>query len=331
MLGKILETLYTKVFINIIVNDSNSVVYVEVLSKDEAVSNEEKSFKTNSLDEHMQEYIERWVSESPYHYITFLDNTKEQGALPSCANASKYVDTKPLNLKCVNKSWAYYSSKDGIKDIKYNYKKVGLDFIFSPFVILSKFFQDKIDSTLGIFALLQESSITLCVFNNSQLLYAEYMSMDLNELVDEDLLLDSMEDEIALDLDGIDLDEVNPVDDISLSDFSDISDIEDLDSGIDLEEFSEGEDVVEEEEKEDEDIEFNEDYNRFILIQDSVNKFYHDDKYESEFIEHIYIADAVGVSSDMKKYLEEEMFLSVVVRKIALDHELCELAKAELS
>ncbi|MDD3059526.1 MAG: hypothetical protein PHW94_01110 [Sulfurimonas sp.] len=48
-------------------------------------------------------------------------------------------------------------------------------------------------------------------------------------------------------------------------------------------------------------------------------------------MESVYIADGCGVSQDLKRYLEEEMFLSVYVRKIDLAKQVCELAKAELN
>ena len=70
---------------------------------------------------------------------------------------------------------------------------------------------------------------------------------------------------------------------------------------------------------------------RFLLIQSAVNKFYKDDRFKSEFVEAVYIADGVGISKDLKKYLEEEMFLSVYVRHINLAHELCNTAKLELA
>jgi len=44
----------------------------------------------------------------------------------------------------------------------------------------------------------------------------------------------------------------------------------------------------------------------------------------------MYIADGVGVTNDLKKYLEEEMFLNVYVRRAEIDAEVCELTKKEL-
>jgi len=332
MLSKILETLYTKVFINIIVGDTKSIVYVEVFSKGEVTSSNSEIFKTNVFNADMHTYLKSFISQSPYHYISILDKSINQGAIPTCSETKKYIDTSSVNSICVNKKWTYFTSQSDIKDLKYEYQSVGVDFIFSPFFILSKFFKDKVENTLSIFALVEEKNISLSIFNHGTLLYSEYLHMQ-NSMLDDNLMMDNIldddEDEVALDLDSIDLDEIDADEDItSLDDFSDI---EDLDNDVDIEEFSEAQEIVKKEDEKEVSVDdLNDDYNKFIMIQDSINNFYHDEKYDSEFVESIFIADSIGVSADLKKYLEEEMFLNVIVRKIALEEELSNMAKAEI-
>ena len=333
MIGKILETLYTKVFINIIVGESKSIVFVEVVSKGEVVKSESESFKTNILSSEMHVYLKASIAKSPYHYISILDKSINQGAIPTCSNIKDYVDTKGLNSICIDKNWTFYTRQEDIKDLKYEYQNIGLDLIFSPFSILAKFFKDKIELNLSIFALIEENNISLSVFNQGKLLYAEYLHIK-TQNQDETLMMDSIlddddDDDMDLDLDDIDLDDMDADDDItSLDDFADI---EDLNADVDIEEFSEAQDIVRTHEEQEVNIEdINDDYTKFIMIQDSINRFYHDEKYNSEFLESIYIADSIGLSTDLKKYLEEEMFLNVVVRKIALEEELSDMAKAEI-
>jgi len=332
MLSKILETLYTKVFINIIIGYTKSIVYTEVVSKGVVVSSDTKEFKTGTLNNEMHEHLKSCISQSPYHYITILDKSVNQGALPTCRDVKNYIDISTLHTVCVDNDWTFYTSQESIKDLKYEYQSVGVDLIFSPFPILVTFFKDKIDTSLSIFALVEEKNISLCVFNNGKLLYAEYLHIK-NMKSDDNLMMDTIleddEDEIALDLDDIDLDDIDADDDItSLEDFGDI---EDLSNDLDIEEFSEAQEIVnKEDEKEVSAEDFNDDYNKFLMIQDSIHNFYQDEKYDSEFVEHIYIADSIGVSLDLKKYLEEEMFLTVVVRKIELGEKLSTMAKVEI-
>ena len=342
MISRFLEVLYTKVFINIVVGNSRTVVYIEACSKDKVLKITNKVFDTVSMNSKMYEFIKLNAKESPFYYISVLDRSSQQGAVPTCSNSeiSKYCDTASIKYKCYSKSWAYYTSEYDLEATKHEYRSTGVDFIFSPFVLMANFFKDKINTTLAMFVLLEENYISFSVFDNSKLLYAEYLDMQHKDEEDAlmiDSSLDDDEDEMLLGLDntgGIDLEEIEIDDDNSI-DFNDFGDIEDLDSGDTIDEFSEEHDIEEIINKEkDSDISssgFNEDYQRFSLIQSSLNTFYRDSKYDSKFVETIYIADGVGISSDLKNYLEEEMFLSVYIRKIDIALALCDIAKAEVN
>ena len=333
MIAKFLETLYTKVFINIIVENLQTVVYIEVCSKDDVIDSIHKNFDTTSINADMYEYVNAYSKESPFCYVSVLDNSPLQGAIPTAISSemNKYADMNSVKYIALNE-WTVYTPEYDINTIKHEYRSIGVDFIFSPFLIMSKFFEDKIDSTLSMFVLIEDNYLSMSVYDNSKLLYARYLDME--HYKDDDLLMETSldEDDISLEVDGIDLNEIDIDDEIeSLDDFANI---EDLDESSDIDEFSEIQEIEEIIHKDEEhDISsdgFNEDYQRFLLIQSSLSSFYKDDKYQSQFIESVYIADGIGISSDLKGYLEEEMFLSVYVRKIDLGSAVCEMAKAEL-
>ncbi len=335
MFSKFLESLYLKVFVNIVVKNSSTDVYIELCSKNGIIDNIENSFTTTKLNEQMVRFISSYTKESPFYYISILDTSPSQGALPTCSKNKLplYYDISASEYKCHDSKWTFYTSKTDLYEIERKYKKIGIDFVFSPFSILNNFFKDKVDSHLAMYILVQESFLSLAIFDNSKLLFAQHL--DLESIPEgETLLIDEESDLLDLE-DGIDLEDIDVVqsnEDI----LDDFGDIEDLDSLEEIEEFSENKDIEEEfyqdsEEgaKEREDS-FNEDYQRFTLIQSSLNHFYKDDKYESQFIENVYIADGVGVSSDLKRYLEEEMFLNVYVRHLELGVEVSQLAQMEL-
>lgn len=331
MISKLLESLYTKVFINIVVESLQTVVYVEVCSNKRVEQSVHKSFETIAMNSKMHEFISAYCKVSPFFYISVLDKSSLQGAVPTCiANEmARYCDINSSEYKCYSKEWAFYTSEYDLEATKHDYRSIGIDFVFSPFALLANFFKDKIDNTLSIFVLLESNSLSFTIFENSKLLYAEHLSMKVNK-DSEDVLIDThlyAEDEIV---DGIDLEEITIEDDSS--GFDDFTNIEDLDDGSSIDEFS---DNVETQElnRVDEstsDSGFNEDYQRYTLIQRALSTFYKDPKYKSQFIETIYIADGVGASGDLKNYLEEEIFLSVFVRKIDLGGALCDMAKAEI-
>jgi len=339
MLSKLFESLYLKVFVNIIVTRSHTIVYIETSNKKGILEHVEEIFKTTTINDKMKMFIDSYTQESPFNYISFLDKSEFQGAAPTCSNKelSKFFDVSSSKYLCYLNKWAYYTLNSDLQLLKKEYSTIGVDFIFSPFTILAKFFKDKIGKTSAMYILIEDGRISLGVFDNSQLLYADYMLLKQNEVIDDLLEDDTSSDYEVLDFDGgIDLDNLDT--DIDMGELDDFGDIEDLDTFDDMEDFSEIKDQhVEEVITEDNslltmsDTEiFGEDYERFLLIQSSVNHFYKDDKFESIFIERVFIADSIDGGADLKKYLEEEMFLNVVVRRIELTAELCELARSEL-
>lgn len=340
---KFLESLYSKVFVNIVVTELESHVYIEVCPKKDVIQSYEKKFVTLNFNAEMIEFIDSYIKDTPFYYIAVLDNSLSQGAIPSCSKDKRalYKDLSACEFKCQNSMWMYYTAKADIYEIEKRYEKRGVDFIFSPFSVLSRFFKDKIELSIAAFLLIQEESIVFTVFENSELLYGEYINMmnfeeepqEVEALEEE---LEELEDiDLNDDEEGIDLDDMSALDEMdSLDDFGDIEDLEDMEE---IDEFSQTEDVEEEFYEEPEDVpsqesddSFSQDFQRFSLVQKAINTFYHDDKYQSKFIENVYIADSVGITAEFKRYFEEEMFMNVYVRQILISSEVAELARLEV-
>ena len=335
MLSRFFESLYHKVFVNIVVLRSKTIVLIETVGNNGIMENIEESFNTTGLDDNMYNFISSYTNESPFYYVSLLDKTLSQGASPTCEKAQmdNYFDRSLSQYTCYHNRWVYYTSKVDIHSLQKEYSRVGVDFIFSPFVVLSQFFKDKIDTNMAMFILVEDTFVTLCIFDNSELLYAKHLDMEHYKGDDELLMEDQESNEIELDL-AIDGD-MN-LEEIDADELDNLGDIEDLDSLDDLDEFSDAKDIEEELQENLEEMpvhevdSFNEDYQRFLLIQGALNDFYKNDKHASQFIETVYIADGVGISGDLKRYLEEEMFLNVYIRNMDINVEICELAKAEL-
>jgi len=339
--GKLKTFLYTQVYINILVNIKKTTIYVEELHFDGKSQIFEKIFDTSENDK-INGYISQMAKKTPLHYISLLDTSLEQGATPTCSSQdmTQFCDLGASKHVCYSKQWGYYTSKLDVLEYQKRYAKVGLDYIFSPFLLLNNFFKDKIDEDLSLFILVQNDFLSLCVFNHSALLFAKHLDMDNQNEFQDDLLMEEHSDDEDLSLDdvGINLEDVNVIDDIdSLDDFDDIEDLatfDEMDEVDEMDEFSEDdsqevEDVTVTQPPLDEENGFGEDYHRFSLIQSAIKDFYLDEKFESDFVQKVYIANAVRMSNELKKFLEEEMYLSVIVRKINLGTELCEAAKAE--
>lgn len=293
------ESFYLKVLVNIVIANSKTIVYVETLNKKGVVHADEVAFDTKYLSVQMHEYILSFTKESPFFYISILDTSKTQGAIPTCSKhqVSSFYDLSSSEYKCFDKKWSYYTSKSDIYEIEKVYEKIGVDFIFSPFLVLSNFFKDKIKTHMAMFILVEEESLCLSVFKDSELLYAEYLDtsleLDTNELIiqDTDLSDIDLDEEDSIDLDDIDLDDIDSIDNID--ELDDFGDIEDLDSIEEIDEFNDTKDIEEELSEYNDQENFpvtdsddlNEDYQRFVMIQSSINNFYKDEKFESQFID----------------------------------------------
>ncbi len=338
VLSKIFEALYVKVLVNIIIQKTKTLIYIEVYGRKGVVEHIHNEFDTPTPSQQMIDFITSYTKETPYFYISYLDPSNTQGVVPTC-NKNKlayYKDISSCEYLCFNNSWTFYTSKSELYELEKEQGLLGVDFVFSPFVVLANFFQDKISSHISLYVLILEDSIVLSVFEDSMLLYGEHLVVKITD--DEDTFShvddeDITEIEDALD-ENIDLEDIDVDDNIeSLEDFGDI---EDLDSLEDIEDFSDNRDIEEELQEGDMDLKegdkehFNQDYSRFTLIEESVAHYYKDDRYESKFLENIYIADSVGVSYDLKKLLEEEMFFNVYIRRIDIGVEVSEIAKKEL-
>ncbi|QFR43849.1 hypothetical protein CVO_01620 [Sulfurimonas sp. CVO] len=318
MITRFLEGLYKKIIINIIVKDSQTVVSIAVFSKKDILHNTHKTFDTTTINAQMYEFITEYAKKSPFCYISVLDKSSLQGAVPACKSSEidKYYDVNLIEYRCFSKDWAFYTSKQEIEAIKQRYKNIGVDFIFSSFAIIANFFKDKIDTSSAMFVLIEENFISFSIFNNSKLLYAEYLKMPQKENFinssDEDRLLNSL-----LGINEINMQKINKENSSTISD-----DLDEIDFINEVSKVLENDTIVNRS---------SEEYQRFLLIQNSLNTFYKDPKYKSQFIETIYIADSVGLGDEFKRYLEDEMFLNTTITKIDLSAALLDMAKAEIN
>jgi len=355
LLSKLFHVLYDTIIITIIKKPHKIYIYTEFFHKEKIKKSYEKEFILNDSYKPylLKNYLKDFFNESPYCYISLLDTSSEQGAIPTCKKQEMEIFQNLVTSKyiCIDNKWACYTSKPELeKQIKLINDEMRVDFVFSPFLILSHFFTDKISGSIALYAFLQEESVTVAVFQNSQLLFGEYI--DLNTLVEDELLLDNINEnektEEAIDIDAIDLDDIDIDDDFGdLDSFDDeIADLDTLDdiNSLESEETLEQQldDNLEELNNEDNQIESadqNEekkeekltmDFQFFSIIQKALGYYYHSDQYKSDFVENIYVADGAGVTREFKKYIEDEMFLNVYIRTIEVELELIGLTKKEL-
>lgn len=328
-----LERLFQKIFVSIVpVVDGHEVLTV-ALKKKKVIYKDKRHFEGSEPSNAMNRYIQEVIDPSPFYYISTIITQSHQGAHVGCAKNGKtqHNDDTKVSEVCRNKSWTLYASLDDLHELMYEYRTVGLDFIFSPFSILEHTFADKMTDTFALYAFSMPGLFSVGIFQGNKLEYAHHYShkkspaqedvtqaasaMDFTSHVDED------EDE-AEGL--IHLDDIEGLEDLDIiDDLDSLSDIDDLNELEEVQEFSEDMPTNEEKRLGREsfmikgDIDSSaEDYQRFNYIQKALQQFYSMEECHNRFVETVCIADSEGKSEELKRYLEEELFLNVLIRKV---------------
>lgn len=348
--------MYDIAIINIVKTSESLHVYIEMLNRKKIKGGTEKTFLFNDSysNDLVKQFIEPFIADTPYYYIALLDYSSEQGAVPTCdkKEISVYKDLSDSQYLCVDSKWLCYTLKADLQIQQQLFGKIGIDFIFSPFLVLYNFFADKIKNETSLYVFIQKDSLTIAIFKEGELLFGDYVDLSLQmqtqeeldfhshteEETERDSDFDTKEletDEHIIDLDDdLELDDLNDVDSLddledlnSLDDFDEINAEDQLENNLEEIEHKEDEELIEESEA----IEkSSQDFIYFSIIQDSLSHFYKEERYKSEFVQNAFIADSVKTSSSFKRYLEEELFLNAYIRNIEPELEVCHLAKREL-
>ncbi|MDD5051925.1 MAG: hypothetical protein PHO27_04220 [Sulfuricurvum sp.] len=337
--------LYRKIFIAIVVHENIYDINIVAKKKNKEIYKKHHHFEGDKALHDTFSAIQNYIDESPLHYIAILNSDPNQGALSGCSlhDINEIEELSGAKTLCRNQKWMLYTSIRELERLKKHYAPIGLDYIFSPFSIIEYFFQDKISTGFALYALAQNDAFSIAFFDEGNLEYAHHYVIGNKEadILKEDVSSSiefsvGTEDEVEK---GIVLDELEYSDDLDIIDeLDDLSDdIEDLDALDEISEFHEDEPTPQEQKSNEslisevkESIDRNNnDFYRFELIQKTLSEFYAGAHCRDRFVETIYIADAYGSSSELKRYLEEELFLSVLIRRIDLGNELLTLAMIE--
>ena len=340
-----LKRFYQKIFIAILREEDAHEVTVIGIKNKELLYKEHKRFDGGDPSNPFFAYIQKFIELSPLHYIALLNPEPNQGAMEGCTlhDIDEEGEGGGAKMLCRNKKWMLYASLRELENSQKRYRRVGLDFIFSPFSVIEHFFSDKIGGDFALYALAQKDALSLAFFDKGRLEYAHHFSMSLPVATEEDantvsFSFDSIHEDEEEERGGIRLDDIESLDDLDIiDDLDDLSDIADLDALEEIAEFSEDTPTFEEQrgrdshgkELKEQMDRFNDDYRQFELIQKTLSRFYGGEHCRGRFVETVYIADAYGSGSDLKRYLEEELFLNVIIRKLDLADEVLALSQIE--
>ncbi len=310
-------------YIGVIVHEDSCFVKVKRVKNDTTVLEEEKRFEIASkekLTKEVIDYLNHLQEEIEQTYVALFLNSYGQGVVPLCereAYEKFHIEYEHVKSICVGQKYSIYASNIDIKWAERLFEKVGLDFLFSPFLMVDNLRKKgaRKDGVV-LYMLSSRNSITIMIFEREELLYGTFI----NIAKEEDLLNTDFSEDIEEDdelLDEIDLD-------MELEESDVISDI--LEAGG-----TETKSSVLEEEPTIKLKLFGQDLRLVKYFDASLREFYENDLYKSNFVTYVQIFDSTDMNSDIITYLKEQLLVDIDVKKIDIEDELIALIMQEVA
>jgi hypothetical protein len=344
----VLQKKFPNLFVAIVFHETECALRCKVLQNGAVQKTFTKAFPLSSpleaLDQSLENYLMSLQDEYQFVYIAYLLDTLGQGAIEGTASDSfqkHNVDLQNVHHISMPAHWSAYASHIEIKWAKNLFSEVGLDFIFSPFLVLSDLIvSQKLKNKPTCYLLNCNTFFIMAIFKESQLLFGAFFktqsevsfthSTDVNDWENE-----QQEEQIAsaeelpelMEEESEDLEELG-----ELEDLDDIEEFRSADSFSDIDDktigYFKGMDSVKEE-----DISlalYGRDLMVYKYLKSSLEEYYHNPLYKSEFIEEIIIFDGYEISSDLIHQLEDELMMDVEIHKVDVNDRMCDLAIQEV-
>jgi len=321
---KTIKKRLTNQFVGVLVYENTCIVKIRKVKNGQVLSDEEKEFDLHtkeSLTKDIVLYLQTLQEEIEQTYISLFLNSHGQGIVPECSKSAYekfHIEYNNVKEICVDHKYSVYASNIDIKWAEKLFTGIGLDFIFSPFLMLDNLRKKESRKQDGIvlYLLAGNNSITIMIFEKSKLLYGTFI----NIAKEEDLLTSDFSDDTEEDDDEL-LDEIDL--DLELEESDEISEI--------LEEVND--DMKTSIQEEDDSIKlklFGQDLRLVKYFDASLREFYENDLYQSDFVTHVKIYDGAQLNQDIVSYLKEQLLVDIDVRTINIADELIALTIQEV-
>ena len=349
-LTKVFQKYLSNIFISIVQQGSEWIVYSKVVKNGVLKDKSTKNFDAKeyeSIPIKMQEYLDELQVEYNFAYLALFLDSMGQGAINGTVATDfekNSVDMKSVTHFPINKKWSVYASFIDINWAKKLFSKVGLDFIYSPFMVQYSLIKKQKQREKPILYMLNhQDSVTITVFDNENLLFGAYFKTTTDENIssgeDEDWENAAEEEGIEniTELDNMsgDIGEIDDLED--LNDLDDLGDLDDLNSeeSENFEDDSEEKNSLghfeDEDRTEDSNLElFGRDVLIYKYLTSSLKEFYKNPLYKSTFIDTVVLYDGYEVSSELIDMIENELLMDIEMNKIDISESICNMARQEV-
>ncbi|WP_331774474.1 hypothetical protein [Sulfurospirillum sp. 1612] len=346
--SNIIRRYFSNLFISIVPRDGAYAVYGKVIKRAKVIATFEKDFEvnreSNHLDEAIEEYLLSLQEKYQFAYVSLFLDSLGQGAIKGteAKDFEKFsVDSKNVKTASFG-TWSAYASFIDINWANNVYKNIGLDFIYSPFVVLYYLLsQQRPQKKTVLYLLNQQNSIALGIFQHGVLCFGVFSKIEDDTNMDElNAVSDWEEEEEAVDvIDDVkapeapkeEEDEFLALDDLASLDNDEESPKESFLDEVDAE--SSNAALEHEDEEDDIDIMGIELYGRdmkiYKFLSRALREYYDNPIYESDFVSKMVLFDGYEMSQEIIQSIENELFLSVDVHKINIGETICDMSVKE--
>jgi len=342
---------FSNLFVAITIEDGQCHLLAKILKNGKIQKTYEATFDnpySDRLDSKVVEYIQDKASSCLDLYVIYCLDAMGQGALPTI-KASEFeafsVDIKHVRQVKVADIWSVYASYIEINWAQKMFDEIGLDLLYSPFVLLYHCLQKEgFRQKPTLYMYNHKDSFVIGIFKENRLLFGAFFRtsdgansdiLDDKEFVQQDW--DDVEEEkgvenlVQLD-DSDDEDDYQSLDDLDDLDTMDAEFLEDSDME---QSFDEGPEDIQDSGDSDVNSEksielFGRNMLMYKYLKSSIEEFYHNPKYKSDFIENIVIYDNYEMSQTVFDILESELLVKVELQKVKTLELMHELGQKDL-
>ena len=342
VLAMLFRPLFATVLIGLNYNSNSCVIRVVKKRGNSIVEDISKEFKilNGELSADVVKYIKKIKTRYAFSYVAILSKTSEQMLVPGIKkNQFSHFGVNEKESKVIKISGAFVTMlKDDIIRYQRTFRNAkGLDFLFSPFILL--FFKSKsfIGDNPKLFVLQETETLATFIATRKAILYGSFLSMNTGESVTNvttslppslsdasDVLVATTStsqgiDDLNTELGGIDEE---------LADFDNFN----FDNiGGDSGETISGNSAESEESGAMESLQ---DLGRSTsiinLLQATLKDFYHNSLYEGDFVEEIVLFDCYGISSQAVDNIRSNLMIDLSIVATDLAQEITNLIQIEL-
>lgn len=315
-----MSPLFSKVFIAINIDAITCTIKVIRIKHDKQVESLTKEFKTteNQIPMEAVKLIRRYKHNYPFTYVSAMIKTLSQGVVLQKDSKDFFSGNLKASECQISSSETIrvFAKRSMIKDYLRRFNVIsGVDFVFSPFLIIDRNAHDL--PTLGnnVYVLLQRSNIALMVVYRGVATFSGFFIAE-----GEVPMLNKEEQRSDIELKNFD--ELSLDDDFD--EFAKIAldpSIERLQTDMFIPNLDETKIVYDDMPKA-----------KIIskILVDAIKEYYQNPLYKGEFIDKVILLDACKISDQAYEFIAKELMLETVKRDVNLPDVLIQFAQREL-